>query len=397
MRRLVALGLALVAAGLGAAPAPAATGDALRAQLARDLRAAGGSSGAHVVDLATGSTVFSARADTRRIPASVEKLAVTATALLRIGPEETLPTVVLGDGQLDDRGVYRGRLYLKGFGDPTLSDGRLRALARRLAAADLDRVDGRLHPDESYFDRRRGVPSSGFRPSGEVGGPLGALVVDRGRGLYFRNPAALATRELARDLRRARVGLRGLGAPRTAPAEAVALARVESPTIARIAQLVNRPSDNFMAEMLLKALGARDDRAGSTAAGAAVVRAQLGRLAVPWQVVDGSGLARSNRVSPQATVRLLQLMEDGVVGEEFVESLPVAGRSGTLRRRMRGTAAQGRCRAKTGTLRGVSNLAGYCQARNGHTLAFAFLMNGVNVFAARRSQDRMANALARSG
>jgi D-alanyl-D-alanine carboxypeptidase/D-alanyl-D-alanine-endopeptidase (penicillin-binding protein 4) len=100
-------------------------------------------------------------------------------------------------------------------------------------------------------------------------------------------------------------------------------------------------------------------------------------------------------VTPSDVVRLLDRMQTGVVADEFTASLGVAGRSGTIAKRMRGTAAEGRCRAKTGTLNYVSNLAGYCHARGGHMLAFAFLMNGVNVFTARHAQDRMAVALAK--
>jgi D-alanyl-D-alanine carboxypeptidase/D-alanyl-D-alanine-endopeptidase (penicillin-binding protein 4) len=91
-------------------------------------------------------------------------------------------------------------------------------------------------------------------------------------------------------------------------------------------------------------------------------------------------------------VDLLEAM-DGEAA--FAGSLAVAGRTGTLERRMRGTAAQDTCRAKTGTLIGVSALAGYCTTRAGADVAFAFLMNGVNPAGARVLQDRMVAALAR--
>ena len=80
---------------------------------------------------------------------------------------------------------------------------------------------------------------------------------------------------------------------------------------------------------------------------------------------------------------------------EFAASLPIAGRTGTLHDRMRRNAARDNCRAKTGTLSNVSALAGYCEARDGGRVAFAFLMNGVWPSSARRLQDRMAGALAR--
>ena len=81
--------------------------------------------------------------------------------------------------------------------------------------------------------------------------------------------------------------------------------------------------------------------------------------------------------------------------DSFYRSLPLAGKAGTLKKRMRGTAASGRCRAKTGTLSGVSALAGYCKTRSGKRAAFALIMNGVNVWTARRIQDRIAAELAR--
>ena len=155
------------------------------------------------------------------------------------------------------------------------------------------------------------------------------------------------------------------------------------------------PSDNYMAEILLKGLGARHGGTGSTNAGAAVVRSTLARDGITAQVVDGSGLSHRNRTAPRDVVRLLTRMNgDATTGPAFRSSLAVAGVSGTLAGRMRGTVAAGRCRGKTGTLGGVSALAGYCRTVAGHEIAFAFLMNNVSVGGARTLQDRMAIALA---
>ena len=145
-------------------------------------------------------------------------------------------------------------------------------------------------------------------------------------------------------------------------------------------------------------LGARFGAAGSTAACATVVRGEAARFGARPQVVDGSGLSRADRTTPRDVVRLLAgVRDDAVAGPAFVASLPVAGRSGTLSTRMRGTAARRRCRAKTGTLSDVSALAGYCESTAGRRIAFAFLMNGVSPYAARQLQDRMTVALARYG
>ena len=142
---------------------------------------------------------------------------------------------------------------------------------------------------------------------------------------------------------------------------------------------MNGPSDNYLAEMLLKRLGAAHGAGGTTAAGAAAAAAALDDIGVRPRIVDGSGLSRSDRTTPRQVVRLLQRVANMEFAQPFTASLPVAGVSGTLQRRMRGTAAAGNCRAKTGTLRYTSNLAGYCTTGDGGVVAFALLMNGVNV------------------
>jgi D-alanyl-D-alanine carboxypeptidase/D-alanyl-D-alanine-endopeptidase (penicillin-binding protein 4) len=169
---------------------------------------------------------------------------------------------------------------------------------------------------------------------------------------------------------------------------------VRSPSIAALVRSTNQVSQNYYAEMLLKGLGARFSDSGSTAAGAAVVGRFVQSLGVRARISDGSGLSRSNAISPQAVGRLLMQARKREWFDSFYRSLPLAGRTGTIRKRMRGTAAVGRCRAKTGTLSGVSALAGYCRSRSGRRFVFALLMNGVNVWRARLAQDRIAAALA---
>ena len=170
---------------------------------------------------------------------------------------------------------------------------------------------------------------------------------------------------------------------------------MESPPLASLVAAMNVPSDNYLAEMLLKGLGAAHGEGGTTAAGAAAARAALDDIGVRPRIVDGSGLTRRNRTTPRQVVRLLQRVANMAFAQTFTASLPVAGATGTLQRRMRGTAAAGACRAKTGTLRYTSNLAGYCTSGDGGVVAFALLMNGVNVGAAHGIQDRIAAALAR--
>jgi D-alanyl-D-alanine carboxypeptidase/D-alanyl-D-alanine-endopeptidase (penicillin-binding protein 4) len=179
---------------------------------------------------------------------------------------------------------------------------------------------------------------------------------------------------------------------------AVDLAHVLSPSIARLVRWMNTESDNFVAEMLLKTLGARELSSGTTAAGARVVRRELAERGVPLdgvRIVDGSGLSRHDRLTARALAGLLlSARSDERVSAPFVASLAVAGVTGTLEDRMETGAARGRVRAKTGTTDAVSALAGYA----GSGYVFVVVMNGspVLVDPARRAQDRFAQALARA-
>jgi D-alanyl-D-alanine carboxypeptidase/D-alanyl-D-alanine-endopeptidase (penicillin-binding protein 4) len=114
-------------------------------------------------------------------------------------------------------------------------------------------------------------------------------------------------------------------------------------------------------------------------------------------LVDGSGLSHSDRASPRSVATMLDRLRDRADFPVLFDSLPIAGRDGTLDHRMRHSAARNRCHAKTGSLIGVSALSGYCTTGRGRVVAFSILMNGVNVTAARNIQDRMLGTIVRSG
>jgi serine-type D-Ala-D-Ala carboxypeptidase/endopeptidase (penicillin-binding protein 4) len=397
MARIASLAALLVVLLVPAAHAagPAATVRALD----RQMNAAGTGSGAYVIDLDTGATIYARRPDVPRIPASVNKLYTTSAALTLYGEEGQLTTEVLGDTQPDDDGVVTGNLYLRGAGDPEFGRTEARGLARVLAGSGLTRITNRVIGDESKFDRLRGGPDSGYRVSEWVG-PLSALTFNHGftlgsRPKFQRNPPVYAARQFTRELKRAGVKVGHAARAGTAPTGAETLGEWTSNRMAVVARHTNRPSDNYMAETLLKDLGADFGGVGTTAAGATVARREAARFGARPTIVDGSGLSRQNRTTPRDVVRLLDGLDESEIGQPMRISLSVAGKTGTLFDRMRTTAAKGRCRAKTGTLSGVSNLAGYCNSRSGARLAFAFLMSGVSTWTGHRLQDRMATALAR--
>jgi D-alanyl-D-alanine carboxypeptidase/D-alanyl-D-alanine-endopeptidase (penicillin-binding protein 4) len=387
----LALFLVLVPAAM------AVDGSALRASLDRDVGGTGAArTGALAFDLTTGSTLYARNATAPRIPASVEKLFTTATALRRFGTQARLKTSVVADGEVSTKGGLSGDLYLVGGGDPTLDGDGITRLASQVREAGVRRVSGSVLGDESHLDSLRGSSRTGGAYDSDMGGVLGALTVGRGFSARPGGPALAAARRFVRALRTAGVRVAGRTGTGTAPSDGMPLADVQSMTMAQLVRAINLPSDNFAAEVLLKDLGASFGSGGTTAAGAAVVRRTMAALGVDRrEVADGSGLSRANRVSAQQIVSLLSAMRRSAQSHAFEAALAVAGRTGTLRKRLRGTAAAGACRGKTGTINSVSALAGLCRTREGHTIAFAFLMNGVSVWRARAGQDAAAAVLAR--
>jgi serine-type D-Ala-D-Ala carboxypeptidase/endopeptidase (penicillin-binding protein 4) len=394
----VAVCVAIVCAS--AAPADAAA-PTLPARLARALavpQVAPGSSGAIAVDLRTFGVVFAHNADRPLLPASNEKLAVTFAALRKLGPYYRFRTEVMGDGYRDGT-TWVGDLVLKGYGDPTLSSWQLGRLAAQLKAQGIQRVTGRVIGDESWFDSRRMV--AGWLRGYYIweSPPLSALAVDRDRyhgKIGTIPPLSTATR--FHELLRRRGIVASTPATGRAPAGAFTLASVYSDPLGQVLAAMDRESDNYAAELLLKTLGAEIEGVGTSAAGAAVVIQSLRDAGVPTdgvRIVDGSGLSHGDRLTVRALGALLVVAwTDPNLRDWLWDALPVAGVSGTLDDRLRARPARGVVRAKTGTTAVASALSGYV----GNRYVFAVLHNGypVSTFWARTAQDRFAQALARA-
>ncbi len=405
-RRLSLLALVALLALTALVPAAHAIDRAgLRSTLTTLHNRLGPAAGGYVVDLATGEVLYRHRENLALAPASNEKLFTTAAALLRFGAAATLPTTLQAapGTEIDANGVLRGDVYLVGGGDPTLGDTGLQSLADQLVARGVVRIDGGVIGDESLFDTLRGGPDSAYRPDGDLGGWLTALSWRHGRagaagpakGAATRLAALLKARKVKYE-RKPRAGkLSAVSGGGVAATDAEPLATLPSPTIANLIAQTNIPSENFYAEMLIKALGAHFGAGGTTAAGLAVARAQLATFGIHPKMADGSGLSRIDHTTAREVVRLLERMAGQDNAATWTASLPVAGRSGTLRNRMRGTAAAGRCAAKTGTLIGVSALSGYCTSTGGARIAFSFIENRVCNYCAKKVEDRMVSAIAR--
>jgi D-alanyl-D-alanine carboxypeptidase/D-alanyl-D-alanine-endopeptidase (penicillin-binding protein 4) len=403
---------ALLALLVFSAAAGAATRGALCATLrARLVHGGGNASGLFVIDGETGAPVCARAAGKSRPLASNTKLFTTSAALSRLGPQSRIPTVLKTDGGIDRNGVLHGSLYLVGGGDPALGTPpfyrrflgglgtNLLLLKRQVREAGIESVTGRLYADDTIFDRLRGVADSGYATSSEIG-PLSGLDFDSGyssssASSFASDPALTAAATLAQALRGSGVRISTSVALATAPPFSTELARIESPPLTEIVNTTDVYSDNHFAEMLLKLLGARLGGEGSTAAGASVVEQFARGHSSGIHAVDGSGLTRSNRASPKQVAGLLRSMRDDPAGDEFIQDLALAGHEGTVADRMRGTAAYGRCRTKTGTLTGVSNLSGYCFNRDGKLMIFSILMGSVrDLGLAHAEQDLIAAEIA---
>jgi D-alanyl-D-alanine carboxypeptidase/D-alanyl-D-alanine-endopeptidase (penicillin-binding protein 4) len=405
-RKIVPLRLAATAVAIAAfllvPTAQAGSRSAFQAQLARALHArhvSPGRTGAIVLDLQTGDTLFAHNPQLALRPASNEKLATTYAVLTALGPSFRIDTDVLGDGQ-QSGATWQGNLVLKGYGDPALSFAQLNSLARQVAAAGITHVSGRILGDESWFDARR--TGLGWKPSFYLheSPALSALIVNRGwTGRYeTKLPALMAAQVFRRDLHHAGVAVHGGAAIGLAPEQAVQLGEVESAPVAGLVRHMDVYSDNFYAEMLLKEVGAVQGSGGSSAAGIAVERRLLGGAGVPLagvRMVDGSGLSLLDRWTPDGLATLLRTMwQDTDLHPYLVPALPIAGETGTLEHRMRTPPARGLVRAKTGTTDNSSSLSGFV----GDRYSFSILENGspVHTLNAERSQDRVAQVLARA-
>jgi len=443
-RRLIAALAGVIATGLLCAPVGLATGPAteseLRDAIAVQMSQAGPRAGAYVVDLSNGHVVFGDRSTVRRVPASLEKLYTTSTALLRLGPRARLSTPVLGVGRRVGA-TWRGDLYLRGAGDFTFGSksfvrhaygtgSTVEILAASLRRSGIRRVTGSVLADPTLFSDNGGVefslvlcpdplfgagcpygPSAHFmRPM--PNGPRTPVAFNRGlvnatsaRGQ--RQPVLSSARGLVRALRRSGVRVAGGARAGRTPPDARVLATVRSPNVARLALLTNHPSDNYAAETLFRVLGARFAGSGSRAGGARVVRGELARrFSLHPTIYNGSGESPRNRTSPWQVVRLLTGMQRRPERGAFVRSLSIVGRTGTFATHDAGTVAAGRCFVKDGTLTTpvtVANVAGYCNSVGGTRFAFAVMTNGLPVefvppadiaSPAFALEDKILNALA---
>lgn len=401
---------------------PAPTGPGLAAAIDAVIAdpALGGRLSVSVLDAVSGRPLLERDASALLVPASTAKIVTAVATLTVVDPSRRLRTRVLA-------GPAAGDVVLVGGGDTLLAstaaaaaepgDANLDALAAQTAAARAGAPPvTRILVDDSLYSGPATGP--GWSPSYVADGyvaPVSALSVDTGRVRPDRtarsaDPAVAAATALA-------ARLRSPGAPAplvergVAAVGAAELTAVQGPPVSSLVERMLAASDNDLAESLSRQVALAEGQPASfdgiaraLPAASAKALSQAGVAAGEVSMVDGSGLSRLDAVAPGALSRLLSsVARDPGRLSPVLTGLPVAGFSGTLADRYRGgpaVAAAGVVRAKTGTLRGVSTLAGLVRTREGRLLAFGFAADGVPVGATLRAEfalDRLAAAFAACG
>ena len=333
-----------------------------------------------VYDLTADTLLYARQARQRMRPASTEKLVTAVAALSELGAAHEFVTRLCHTGEIRGN-VLQGDLYVIGGFDPCFGQEDLEAFGEALVQAGVDSVAGRLCADVSMKDTLRW----GWGWCWDDKMPVLTPLLYEGKDVFMERMEGMLSD----------AGIGYVSATRCrCPEDAVLLAERKHP-LADVLFPMMKESDNLYAEAMFYQLAARSGKpyASRKEAGHCIERL-IGRMGFDpgkYLVADGSGVSLYNYLTPELEVAFLgYAYRDQVIFPVFYESLPVAGMDGTLKRRMGNRWTKGRVRAKTGTLEGVSTLAGYALAANGHLLAFCIMNQGVErVRDAQDFQDKV--------
>lgn len=316
------------------------------------------------------------------IPASNTKLFTTAVALSNLGGEFKISTKIFSDDSDLNDGIVNGNVYIKGYGNSTLKKYDIVRIAKDLKSLGITKITGSIIGDDTYFDN---VYKRDDWIADETANvklpPISAITVDRNRKVVqkrrgrrirtyvtpIENPPLNAALVLRSALVEAGIDV-VKGAKTGETPENVRFLTESAIQMRELIKLVNKHSDNFLAEGLFKIIGAE----ASQIQGNAFYSTQAildfiddnGIFATGTAVVDGSGISRFDQITPGAIVGLLEIMYFDINNfDDFLNSLSIAGVDGTLHHRMSKTIAENNFRGKTGSLNGVTSLAGYLKTK----------------------------------
>ena len=341
--------------------------------------------GLEVYDLTADSILYKVNEHQMLRPASTMKLLTAITAIDKLGGSYQFRTQLYYTGKVEDHPLT-GDLYCVGGFDPRFNIDDMNAFVESIRRMGVDTIRGSIVADRSMKDAD--LLGEGWCWDDD-NPPLSPLTIGRNTQFVDRFIRQLVDDGVVLDVRIS---------DGTLPDSAFHLcSRFHS--IDQILLRMMKQSDNFYAEAMFYQLAAHQGHRPARAKdAAAIVKRLISKVGLghrPYRIADGSGLSLYNYLSADLEVRLLRYAyRNSTVYLHLLPSLPVAGSDGTLRNRMRGSFAADNVKAKTGTLEGVSALAGYCTAANGHRLCFSIINQGVmHTSNARRFQDRVCNAL----
>lgn len=343
--------------------------------------------GIYVYDLTADTLVFTHNEKQCMRPASNEKLMTAITALNDLGVLYEYRTRLYTTSiPADSDSIFTGHIYIRAGYDPLLDADDLRAFAQSLKEHRIFRLQQPIVLDLSMKDDKR-LGWGWCWDDDEV--PTTPLL--------YRNDDKF-TDNLRRIFREEGIDWDGTVTEDTTPNTATLLL-TRTHNIDQVLLPMMKKSNNSMAESLFYQLAAQKgkSRAGRKQAVAhynTLIR-HIGLDPTHYQIADGSGLSLYNYLSPELLGRMLRYAyNDDDIYRHLLPSLPIAGEDGTLRKRMRGSAAQGNVRAKTGTVEGVSTLSGYLTTATGNLLCFSIMNQGIrHTSTGRNFQDRVCKAL----
>ena len=342
--------------------------------------------GMMVYDLDADSTIFCFNEKQLMRPASTMKLITAITAIDKLGGDYQFKTELCYTGKVENH-TLKGNIYCVGGFDPRFNSDDLNAFVEAIQKMGVDTIIGTLYADKSMKDDKQFGEGWCWDDDNNV---LSPLIISRKDIFMGRFLEELRKRKIVVNDATIDDGRR--------PADAYCIVN-RFHTIDQILMKMLKESDNLYAEAMYYQIAASTGNHPASAKSARAVERRLvekiGLIPSQYKFADGSGLSLYNYVSPELEVRMLRYAyENDNIYNHLNQALPIAGVDGTLKKRMKGGFASGNVRAKTGTVTGISSLAGYCKSSNGHMLCFSIINQGlIHGRNGRAFQDRVCTVL----
>ena len=324
--------------------------------------------GLMVYDLTADSVLYTHNHRQTMRPASTMKLVTAIATIDRLGGSYQYRTTLYYTGRIANH-TLTGDLYCVGGMDPRFNTDDLMAFVESVRSLGIDTLRGRIVADRSFKEEELLGEGWCWDDDNPV---LTPLLLNRKDNL---------TERLAERLTDSGAVVEAQLATGMLPAGATRICQ-RTHSIEQVLHKMMKESDNLYAEatffQLAAAEGQRPAKAKNGANAVKKLIQKVGLAPSNYRIADGSGLSLYNYVSPELMTRLLRYAwRNKNISDCLLPTLPIAGVDGTLQGRMKKTKAEGNVHAKTGTLTGISSLAGYCTSPEGHELCFAIINQGV--------------------